>query len=689
MNYDVKKRVYSVMENVLENNPYKTPVFKPFIYTDAISQKNMLGSEIVDLTKIYTDVREGDIAYGVFRICPVYDKKIYVSIRDDSALFVNGEIVSDGSGSGEYKFFDVWAKADGSTEIMLRSICRNGKFGFEYALTTPEYRYMWTKGYSFCMRKGFPIEEFTGEEGIAFSRKFSENEADEAKAFEQGRREFLFPHHTEKCLVKSFDKIYSEKKGEFAYAVTYAKVNTRLYIKSRSLIKIFVNSTAKCILKSGESTEISVNKGDEILVKAKRADKAWGFECDDENLFIPFFVTKRRNGVSWLMIGCFGNKGDSLNLSFAPEINIDYKKPYYGSETEPVYFRFPDGLTYLRPYQDTTFCGQWYYAVMCGHFGMMKFAQTFGEEKCMEYFYNSIKIMADYLEYTQYDKRTYKNDTSMLNFSSELNILDNIGTMGMNAVNAYLIKNDDSIRAMVFRLANALDDVSCFPNGVFNRKTTMWADDLFMSVPFILRLWQITKNERFVDMAAKQLIEYKNLMYMDDKDVFSHIYFIERKKASLIPWGRGNGWVMIALSEFLEYAPKEHFCYEEIKKIFVSMSSGIRKLQKKSGEWNNVIDCENSYPEASCTIMFLYAFSKGIRSGILDASYKKSADNAWKALCDKFLDDKGNLSGICSGSGCSDNAKYYDSLRTIANDEHGTGIFIAAACEYYKLINNI
>ena len=687
MSYDIKERAYRVMERMLENNPFASPVFKPFIYTDAISQENMLGSEKIDLTKIYSDVCEGDIAYGVFRICPIYDKKIYLSIRDDSALFVNGEMIFDGSGSGEYKFFDVQAKADGTTEIMLRSICRDGQFGFEYSLTTPEYKYMWTKDYSFCMRKGLPIDEFIGEEGIAFSRKFSKEESDKAEEFERGRREFVFPKRTEKCVFKSFGKLYDSEKGEFAYAVTYAKESAKLTFTARSLIRIFVNSAAKVILKKGESAEIAVNKGDEILVKAVRTDGEWGFDCDDEKLCIPFLVTKRKNSATWLMIGCFGNRGDPIERIFAPEEKMEYKKPYQNSEKEEVYFRFPDGKTYLRPYQNTAFCGQWYYAVMCGHFGLAKFAQTFNDERCMDYFYNSMKIMADFCEYAGYDKCMFKNDTSMLIRSSELDILDNIGTMGMNAADAYLIKSDDSMRALVFYLADALNNVPCFENGVFHRKNTMWADDLFMSVPFLLRLWRITKNMRYLDKAAKQLIEYKKLMYMEDKNIFSHIYFIKKEKASRVPWGRGNGWVMIALSEFLEYAPKEHACYEKIKNIFILMSGGIRKLQTKSGAWNNVLDSESSYGEASCTVMFLYAFSKGIRNNILDSSYKISAENAWKALCDTFLDEEGNLSGICSGSGCSDDPKYYDSLNTITNDEHGTGMLLAAACEYYKLIN--
>lgn len=682
MSYNIKERADSVLSGILQKNPFTEPDYKPFIYIDAISQKNMFGSEVVDLRKIYPEAKCGDTAYGVFRISPIYDKEIYISIRDNTALFVDGEMLFDGSGSGEYKFFTITAKKDGSTEVMIKAVCRADAFSFEYSLTTPEYKFMWTKDYSFCMRKTLPIPEFFGEEGIAFSTLFNSSEKDKMKVFETGNHEFVFPQASQKNEFKDFAKLYSAQKGKFAYAVSYAKEATTLKIASRGILKVFVNGIEK-----EYSGNISLAEGDCIVIKSQRSDDKWGFSCDDRCLSVPFLATERNHGTEWLMIGLFGDENDSIDTSFEVEKNLDFKKPYNGNEGK-TFFRFPDGISYLRPYQNTSFCGQWYYAVMCGHFGLMKYAKTFNDEFCLDYFNKSIKILADFYEYAMYDKIIFKNDTSILPRSTELDILDNIGTMGLNAAEEYLINNDDKVKELLLVLSDALSNVPISENGAFHRKTTMWADDLFMAVPFLLRLWLVTKEEKYLDTASKQLLEYKRLMFMEDENIFSHIYFVEKERASRVPWGRGNGWVMVALSEFLEIVPEEYIHYEDIKNIFVSMSAGIRNLQRDAGNWTNVLNKDDSYDEASCTIMFLYAYSKGVLNGILDESYKDTAKKAWMSICDKFLDKEGGLSGICAGSGCSENAGYYDTLRRITNDEHGTGMFLAAACEYYRLLNN-
>jgi len=39
---------------------------------------------------------------------------------------------------------------------------------------------------------------------------------------------------------------------------------------------------------------------------------------------------------------------------------------------------------------------------------------------------------------------------------------------------------------------------------------TMWADDLYMSVPFLCRYYQLTGKEKYIDDAARQFLASSN-----------------------------------------------------------------------------------------------------------------------------------------------------------------------------------
>ena len=54
---------------------------------------------------------------------------------------------------------------------------------------------------------------------------------------------------------------------------------------------------------------------------------------------------------------------------------------------------------------------------------------------------------------------------------------------------------------------------------------------------------------------------------MEDKKLFSHIYFLKEQTANRIPWGRGNGWVFLSLSDLL-YTLHRHVCHRFVLRGF-------------------------------------------------------------------------------------------------------------------------
>ena len=105
--------------------------------------------------------------------------------------------------------------------------------------------------------------------------------------------------------------------------------------------------------------------------------------------------------------------------------------------------------------------------------------------------------------------------------------------------------------------------------------------------------------------------------------------------------------------------------------------------------WHQVLTHLESYPETSCTSMFIYAFSRGIRFGWLEnpETYAEAAEKAWKALNQVSIDKDGNVYGTCRGSEFSFTPDYYiHDLLWKLNDTHGMGIVLLAGVELKKQI---
>ena len=72
--------------------------------------------------------------------------------------------------------------------------------------------------------------------------------------------------------------------------------------------------------------------------------------------------------------------------------------------------------------------------------------------------------------------------------------------------------------------------------------------------------------------------------------------------------------------------------------------------------------------------------------GILDkAEYLPVVEKAVDGILNNSVAPNGDIYGVCRGSGCCYDWKYYAQLGTVCGDDHGTGIVLAAICELIEL----
>jgi rhamnogalacturonyl hydrolase YesR len=172
----------------------------------------------------------------------------------------------------------------------------------------------------------------------------------------------------------------------------------------------------------------------------------------------------------------------------------------------------------------------------------------------------------------------------------------------------------------------------------------------------------------------------------------SHVYDLRRELATGVPWGRGNGWTLFALSELLAVLPQNHAHRPALLTMFRELCEGILALQDESGMWHQVLTHRDSYPETSCTAMFICGFARGIRFGWLkrQARYVRAVRHAWEALNRISIDQEGNVHGVCRGSEFSFSPEYYkNELLWNLNDTHGIGIVLLAGVAVLKLMAHL
>jgi len=214
------------------------------------------------------------------------------------------------------------------------------------------------------------------------------------------------------------------------------------------------------------------------------------------------------------------------------------------------------------------------------------------------------------------------------------------------------------------------------PDGL-SAQTRYWIDDLYMIGILQIEAFRATGNQFFIDRAAQESDAYLDKLQQPN-GLFYH------GTEAPFYWGRGNGWVAVALAELISVLPPEHNNYTSIVEAYCRMMETLVFYQQPNGMWRQLIDAEGAWEESSATAMFGYAIHIGVSKGILKGKrFTKAYQQAWKALAE-HLTDEGNLSGICAGTGQSKEVQYYLDRPRIEGDLHGQAPLLWFACSLLK-----
>ena len=547
-----------------------------------------------------------------------------------------------------------------------------------------------------------PTKERDGQEGFVFTELVPDDYVPE---FEIGMSEKDFDKKLYPIINWSDDEM---KKGQLTrmfgtpngqYAVGYTKVfaddinNTthKFTLDTKGETVVYIDKKEVFKTNGGKETfdaQLPLGTYD-VYVKCICDGSDWGYtlECDT----VEFENAARVKGTDdvWMYIGTFVNDF---------EFPFDTASDMLHIVGEPAtYWRLDAPDTFVRPYNENTLFGRWNYPLGVTMYGLLHTAIAIGSEDIKNYIKDHVQLCIDTLEYALWDKEQYGGATSIHNLLTSIDSLDDCGSFAsmMLEVNKYLGLRDvkkvaDYVGDYIYNHQSRLEDGTFFRKEMMHHfhNMTMWADDLYMSVPFLVRYSQFTGDQKYLDDAANQFFGFKKRLFMPEEKIMSHVYDFKYDSKTNVPWGRGNGWVVFSMTELLEVLPEDHPKRNDLIEFLNTLCEGYLALQDDEGMWHQVLNDHESYPETSCTSMFIYAFSRGIRFGWLKnpEKYVKAIYKAWKGISKTSVDSNGNVYGVCRGSEFSFIADYYKyELGWNLNDTHGTGIVMLAGIEVIRL----
>ena len=653
---------------------------------------------LVDFNKIFPDSKDKECVWAFTKFYSAGKSSFGWDINcfGPMVVYVNGEVAYKSdifkerySETSTRVFMDV---EEGWNDIRIQFKKTKAGFGGQFGTWIGKWD-MYTL---------MPTKERDGQEGFVFTELVPDDYVPE---FEIGMSEKDFDKKLYPVINWSDDEM---KKGQLTrmfgtpngqYAVGYTKVfaddinNTthKFTLDTKGETVVYINKKEVFKTKGGKETfDATLPLGTyDVYVKCICDGNDWGYtlECDT----VEFESAARVKGTDdvWMYIGTFVNDF---------EFPFDTASDMLHIVGEPAtYWRLDAPDTFVRPYNENTLFGRWNYPLGVTMYGLLHTAIAIGSEDIKNYIKDHVQLCIDTLEYALWDKEQYGGATSIHNLLTSIDSLDDCGSFAsmMLEVNKYLGLRDvkkvaDYVGDYIYNHQSRLEDGTFFRKEMMHHfhNMTMWADDLYMSVPFLVRYSQFTGDQKYLDDAANQFFGFKKRLFMPEEKIMSHVYDFKYDSKTNVPWGRGNGWVVFSMTELLEVLPEDHPKRNDLIEFLNTLCEGYLALQDDEGMWHQVLNDHESYPETSCTSMFIYAFSRGIRFGWLKnpEKYVKAIYKAWNGISKTSVDSNGNVYGVCRGSEFSFIADYYKyELGWNLNDTHGTGIVMLAGIEVIRL----
>ncbi|WP_418214438.1 glycoside hydrolase family 88/105 protein [Bacteroides difficilis] len=198
----------------------------------------------------------------------------------------------------------------------------------------------------------------------------------------------------------------------------------------------------------------------------------------------------------------------------------------------------------------------------------------------------------------------------------------------------------------------------------YSWQTRLWMDDMFMITAIQAQAYRVTKDEKYINRAASEMVVYLDSLQLDN-GLFYHA------PSAPYCWGRANGWMAVGMAELLRILPESNPDKPAIMTAYLKMMKTLKKMQNEKGMWRQLVDDPELWEETSGSAMFTYAMIVGLKKGWLDEKeYGEAVRKSWITLC-TYIDEKGDVKDVCEGTSIKDSREHYVNRLPLTGDLHG------------------
>jgi rhamnogalacturonyl hydrolase YesR len=321
---------------------------------------------------------------------------------------------------------------------------------------------------------------------------------------------------------------------------------------------------------------------------------------------------------------------------------------------------------------------------------MLHVSGVTGDPGYSAYTFKNFDFIFDHADYFRKQAESYGAQSYGLRRLLEFRELDDCGAIGAALIKAHRQKPDARYRAAIDRIANHISHKQFrLPDGTLGRTrpqpVSLWADDLYMSVPFLAQMGVLSGDRAYFDDAARQVIQMSARLQNPATGLWDHSWFENTAPDPKFYWGRGSGWSIMAAAELLSVMPEDHPERARVLEIFQRGAQGAVATQGGMGLWHQLLDKTDSYLETSVSAMFTFAIARGVNRGWLSPAYAPVAQAGWQALATRVRPD-GRIEGICVSTTAAYDAVYYYNRPTELGAMQGYGPVLMAGAEVIDML---
>lgn len=397
----------------------------------------------------------------------------------------------------------------------------------------------------------------------------------------------------------------------------------------------------------------------------------------------------------------FAQDNTTINDSNTPLhlLKPDYKYGYGVSTKQEVKAAIDRVMNYIlaNPQQFRTTSYEWGVT----YSACLDAAKASGDKKYAAYVEQNFKAIADAFPGAMKDLKKGKTLDTAIRKVVDPHALDDAGAICAAMIKAELDarKNPKTRATQVINTAPVIENYSQYimtkefrlADGTFARKrphkNTVWLDDMFMAIPAIAYMGAYTNDSKYFDEAAKQIMLFKDKMWVKEKKLFRHGWVEAMNPHPAFHWGRANGWAILTMCEVLDVLPENHPQRGAILDLLRQHIEGLVALQGKDGFWHQLLDRNDSYEESSCTAIYTYCIAHAINQGWISAlAYGPAVQLAWHAV-EASIDAQGRFMNTCVGTGMGFDPAFYMYRPVSTAAAHGYGPAIWAGAEMLRLLD--